>query len=61
MMQIEKQSGHLVKLRCPVRGHPNNTNYRWFKNAKPLKGVFRDNGEKVGARHFAPIFQFSFH
>ncbi|KPM04738.1 Protein tyrosine kinase-like protein 1 [Sarcoptes scabiei] len=47
MMQIEKQSGHLVKLRCPVRGHPNNTNYRWFKNAKPLKGVFRDNGEKM--------------
>lgn len=46
-MQLEEQSGYLVKLRCPIRGHKNNTKYRWFKGSNILKGYLRDNGENV--------------
>ncbi|XP_075680869.1 uncharacterized protein LOC113797385 isoform X2 [Dermatophagoides pteronyssinus] len=46
-MQLEEQSGYLVKLRCPIRGHKNNTKYRWFKGSNILKGYLRDNGENM--------------
>lgn len=46
-MNIRKQSGHTGKLRCPIRGHPNNTIYKWYKNSKLLRGSYKENGEKV--------------
>lgn len=47
IMQMEKQSGHLVKFRCPIRGHKNNTKYRWYKGTRILKGFTRNDGESV--------------
>ncbi|XP_075585894.1 fibroblast growth factor receptor homolog 1 isoform X3 [Dermatophagoides farinae] len=47
IMQMEKQSGHLVKFRCPIRGHKNNTKYRWYKGTRILKGFTRNDGESM--------------
>lgn len=46
---IHMPFGQVVTLDCPFKGHPNNTQYLWYKNNLRLMGKVRPNGEKVSS------------